>query len=138
MASDNDIVVNGGLTIPAGELVWRFGPSGGPGGQHANTANTRAELVFEIATSAVLSPHQRSTLEQVFGPRLRVVVDEARSQSRNRQLAADRLAERIQEALKPRKKRRPTKPSRGARERRLDAKRRQGRRKAERRNRYDD
>ena len=133
MARENDIEVNGRLTVPAHELTWRFGPSGGPGGQHANTANTRAELVFEITTSSVLSEGQRRMLEEAFGPRLRVVVDDARSQSRNREVAAERLALKLRQALVAKPKRRPTKPSRRAKQRRLDAKRRTGQRKAERR-----
>lgn len=133
MARDSDIEINGRLTIPANELTWRFGPSGGPGGQHANTANTRAELVFEISTSSVLSDGQRRMLEAEFGPRLRVVVDDARSQNRNREVAAERLALKLRQALVPKPKRRPTRPSRRAKQRRLDAKRRTGQRKAERR-----
>ena len=132
VATAGDIEVNTRLTIPAAELTWRFGPSGGPGGQHANTANTRAELVFEIGESEVLTTHQRDLLEQAFGQRLRVVADDARSQLRNRQTAADRLAEKIRQQLKPKTKRRPTKPSRGSTRRRLDAKKRQSRRKADR------
>lgn len=130
--------VNASLVIPAAELSWRFGPSGGPGGQHANTANTRAELVFEIAESAALSARQRDVLQNEFGPRLRIVVDEARSQTRNRQVAIERLKTRLAAALVPKPQRRPTKPTRGANRRRLEAKKRQSRRKAERRNRFDD
>lgn len=138
MPRPGDLEVNGQLTVPASELTWRFGPSGGPGGQHANTANTRAELVFEIATSPTLNPRQMTTLLDEFGPRLRVVVDEARSQTRNRDVAMERLASKLGEALKPKPKRRATKPSRRAKQRRLDAKRRHGQRKAERRNRNFD
>ncbi len=124
------LAVNRSLTIPAGELVWRFGPSGGPGGQHANTSNTRVELVFEIAESDVLDERQRRLFTETFGPRLRIVVDEHRSQLRNRALAAERLIERLNEALKPRVRRRATKPSRGSKERRLKAKREQSSKKA--------
>lgn len=109
--------------IPSDELVWRFGPSGGPGGQHANTANTRAEVVFEIETSESLSEETRAALTRVFGPRIRVVADETRSQTRNREIALRRLEEKVSAALKPKRKRRPTKPSRGAKERRLREKR---------------
>lgn len=133
-----DIRVNGSLSIPANELVWRFGPSGGPGGQHANTANTRAEVVFEISDSVVLTSSQRRILSDVFGPRLRVVVDEARSQTRNRVVARQRLADKLAVALKPKPKRRPTKPSRGSKERRLKAKKEQSQRKAQRRRPLDD
>jgi ribosome-associated protein len=138
MATDDALRVNTRLVIPAAELLWRFGPSGGPGGQHANTANTRAELVFEIATSPTLADHQRSMLERAFGPRLRVVVDETRSQSRNRELAMERMAERLGEALRPTRIRRPTRPSRGAKERRLEAKRRRSQAKKRRRSNWDE
>ena len=119
--------------VPEDELVWRFGPSGGPGGQHANTANTRAELVFEIETSESLTEDTRAKLTEVFGPRVRVVADETRSQSRNRDIALKRLEDKIAEALKPKRKRRPTKPSRGSKERRLKSKKRTTELKAQRR-----
>ncbi len=137
MNPPDSVKVNDRLSIPSSELQWKFGPSGGPGGQHANTANTRAELVFDIEASAVLTDEQRSRLVSSFGPRLRVVADDARSQTRNRQLAIDRLAERLRGALQPQRRRRPTKPSRGSRERRLEAKRQQSQRKAQRRKGYD-
>jgi ribosome-associated protein len=129
--------VNDHLAIPDAELIWRFGPSRGPGGQHANTANTRAEVVFEIATSAVLTDQQRKALEQEFGPRIRVAAEDTRSQARNRDIALERLAERAARALRPRKRRTATKPGRGAKERRLRAKRERSQRKAERSYRAD-
>ncbi len=101
MARDPDIHVSNSLTIPAEELVWRYSPSGGPGGQHANKSNTRVELIFEIAESAVLSDGQRIILAGSFGPRLRVVVDESRSQMRNRQVASERLASKLADASSP-------------------------------------
>jgi ribosome-associated protein len=121
------------LVIPESELVWRFGPSGGPGGQHANTANTRAELVFEIESSAVLDDAQRARLSERFGPRIRVACDDHRSQRRNREVAIDRLVERVRDGLRRPPTRRPTKPSRGAKERRLRAKRARSDTKARRR-----
>lgn len=121
------------LSIPEAELTWRFGPSGGPGGQHANTANTRAELVFEITTSDVLTDTQRQRLTDRYGPRIRVASDDHRSQLRNREVALERLVERLREGLKVQRKRRPTKPSRGAKERRLKAKRARSDTKAQRR-----
>lgn len=130
--------INSSLTIPEDELHWSFGPSGGPGGQHANTANTRAELVFEIEQSSSLTGRQREILVAEFGQRIRIAADESRSQRRNRDVALSRLAERLQRALKPKKKRRPTKPTRGAKERRLKAKRHQSERKAGRNYRGDD
>jgi len=131
------VKVSDQLTIPDAELVWRFGPSGGPGGQHANTANTRAELVFEITDSTVLNNLQRERLTHEFGPRIRVVADDSRSQARNRDVAITRMAERIEKALRPKRRRAPTKPSRGSKERRLRAKREQSQRKANRKYRAD-
>lgn len=127
------LAVNDRLVIPENELAWRFGPSGGPGGQHANTANTRAELVFELADSAVLTDHQRERLIERFGPRIRVACDDHRSQLRNREVAAERLVERVREGLVVKPKRRPTKPSRGSKERRLRAKKARSDTKAQRR-----
>lgn len=125
--------VTRGLAIPLEELEWRFGSSGGPGGQHANTANTRAEVTFSIATSPSLGPRQRTRLLQVFGPRLRVVASDERSQLRNRELALGRLAERLAAALKPVTPRRPTLPTAGSTERRLQQKRERANTKARRR-----
>ena len=138
MAIDGPLRVNASLSIPASELTWRFGPSGGPGGQHANTANTRAELVFEIGDAESLNAHQRDRLEREFGPRLRVVADDSRSQTRNREAALERMAERLAEALKPKRVRRPTRPGRGAKERRLKQKRHRSERKARRSKNWDD
>lgn len=138
MRKDPNLEVNNNLTIPADELIWRFSTSGGPGGQHANKAHTRAEVIYEIAESAVLSEGQRTLLVAAFGPRVRVVVDETRSQLRNRQVASERLASRLAEALKPKRVRRASKPGRGAKERRLRNKKQQSQRKASRRVNYDD
>ncbi len=132
-----DVVVNDRLVIPAAELVWRFSPSGGPGGQHANTSNTRAEVVFDIEASTVLTNAQRSQLMERFGPRLAISVDDTRSQTRNRQTALERMAARLADALRPSKKRRATKPGRGAKERRLKDKRQRSQLKAGRRQKHD-
>lgn len=124
------VPVSGRLVIPATELTWRFSPSGGPGGQHANTSNTRAEVTFDIAASAVLTEWQRRRLLDRLGPRVVVSADDTRSQLRNRGLALDRLAERLRDALKTSSTRRPTKPGRRAKERRVQAKRRRSQLKA--------
>jgi len=121
------------LVIPAAELEWRFSASGGPGGQHANTANTRVELTFDIARSGVLGPRQRARLLDKLGPALRIVVTDERSQARNRQLAAERLAERLDLALRVDRPRQPTLPTQASRERRLRAKQLRSARKLERR-----
>jgi ribosome-associated protein len=108
--------------IPVDELEWRFTGSGGPGGQHANTANTRVEVVFDIAGSPSLGPRQQARLLEALGPSVRVVAADSRSQARNRQLALDRLRSKLADALRIPKDRRPTKPTKAAKERRLEAK----------------
>jgi ribosome-associated protein len=110
--------------IPLDELEWRFSGSGGPGGQHANTANTRVELRFDVASSPSLGPRQRARLLERVGPTVRVVVADERSQLRNRQVALERLAAKLAAGLKVERARVPTKPSRAVREARLQDKRR--------------
>jgi ribosome-associated protein len=119
--------------IPLDELEWRFTASGGPGGQHANTANTRVEVRFDVAASPSLGPRQRARLLERLGPVVRVVAADERSQLRNRELALGRLRDRLAAALAVPKERRPTRPTRGSRERRLDAKRRRSELKRQRR-----
>jgi ribosome-associated protein len=121
------------LVIPLRELQWRFSRSGGPGGQHANTSDTRAEVRFDVASSPSLGPRQRARLRERFGDDVRVVASDARSQARNRELALQRLATRLRDALHVTPPRRPTRPSKAAAERRLQDKRRQAERKARRR-----
>lgn len=133
-----DLRVQQGLVIPADELVESFSRSGGPGGQHANKVSTRVEIRFDIAGSKVLGERQRERLVAAFGPEVRVVVDEERSQIRNRMIARERLAGRIRSALAPVKTRRPTRRTRGSQIRRLEAKRRRGQLKAQRRYRGED
>jgi ribosome-associated protein len=106
------------------ELDWRFSASGGPGGQHVNTANTRAEVRFDIAASPSLGPRQRARLLERLGPEVRVVASDERSQLRNRELALERLRARLAEALRMETPRRPTKATKASRERRLEDKRR--------------
>lgn len=131
-AMADDLIVNGRVTVPASELAWSFSPSGGPGGQHANKASTRVSLEFDIEHSRALSGADRARLLSKLGPTIRVVADDERSQQRNRSTARRRLAARLREALQPETKRRPTRPSRGSVNRRLDAKRRQKQRKQDR------
>jgi len=122
--------VDSGLTIPESELSWRFSRSSGPGGQGVNTADSRVELVWDVAGSAVLSAAQRERLLERLGGRLvdgklTIAASEQRAQLRNREAARARLADIVADALRPpAAPRRPTRPSRGARERRLDAKKR--------------
>ena len=109
--------------IPLSELEWRFTASGGPGGQHANRSNTKAEVRFDVAGSSSLGPRQRARLVEKLGPEVRVVASDERSQLRNRELALERLRARLAEALHIETPRRPTKPTKGAKERRLEDKR---------------
>lgn len=126
MTNENDLRV-GRYTIPGAELHWTFSTSGGPGGQHANKSATRAELRFDLASSDVFDPDVKERLldrlRSIGDGVLVISVDESRSQWRNRAIARRRLSELLTEALKPRKRRRPTKPSAAARRRRLEEKR---------------
>lgn len=124
--------VTANLTIGEEELLWRFGPSGGPGGQHANTANTRAEVRFDIAGSPSLSDAQRELLLQRLGPVVVAASSDERSQLRNRDIARERLRARLAGALAVQPPRRPTRPSAGSVRRRLEGKRRQSDRKRDR------
>lgn len=119
------LVVSRSCRIPLAELGWRFSASGGPGGQHANTANTRAEVRFDVANSPSLGPIQRARLLERLGPVVRVAAVDERSQLRNRQLALDRLAVRLADGLHVERTRRATRPTRSSREARVDSKRRQ-------------
>jgi ribosome-associated protein len=122
--------VNRSLTIPDDELTLTFVPSGGPGGQHANKAATRAELTWNVNTSRVLGPQQRARLANRLANRfdstgtLRLTSDRYRSQLRNRFDAEERLARLVADALRPEKPRIGTKPTRASTERRLEQKRR--------------
>ena len=112
------------LQIPDAEIELRASRSSGPGGQHANVTASRIEAVFDIERSSVLGEEQKRRLRARFGPRVTAVAQDARSQARNRALAVERLRERIAGALRPRKRRRPTRATAAARERRLASKRR--------------
>jgi ribosome-associated protein len=112
--------------IEAGELTWRTSRSGGPGGQHANTSDTRVEIRFDVATSASLGPRQKARILERLGPVVVAVAADSRSQARNRELARERLAAKLAAALRVDRPRRPTRPTKAARTRRLDAKRRRG------------
>ena len=121
------ITITEGFVIPEHELQWKFGPSGGPGGQHANRAHTRVELRWTIALSGGPNEHQRKRLFDQLGDPVLVVVSDERSQARNRELARGRLADRVKAALHEDRQRRPTRPTLGAKRRRLDDKRRRSR-----------
>jgi len=121
-----------GTVIPLDEVEVRASRSGGPGGQHANKTESRIEAVFDVRSSATLSESQKSRIAARLGPRITAVSQDSRGQSRNREMALERLRSRLADALRPVKKRRPTRPGRAARERRLDSKKRQSQRKQQR------
>jgi ribosome-associated protein len=125
--------VNATCVVRLDELEWRTTGSGGPGGQHANTSDTRVEVRFPIATSTSLAPRQKERLVERLGPVVRATAADSRSQTRNRELALERLRARLEAALRVDPPRRTTKPSKSAKQARLDAKRRQSARKQDRR-----
>jgi ribosome-associated protein len=125
--------VGHGVAIPLGEIELRASRSSGPGGQHANVTASRIEAVFDVSASRSLSDAQRARVMSRLGPRVTAVAQDARSQMRNRELALERLAARIERALAVPRPRRATAPSAAARERRLQAKRRRAARKRDRR-----
>jgi len=131
--ADDELHVSRGVRIPRSELSVRFTASGGPGGQHANKTATRVELAWDVANSPSLLPVQRERVLERIGPILRVVVDEERSQLRNRAIAEERFVARVAAALHVEAPRRKTKPSRGAKERRLQGKKQRSETKANRR-----
>ena len=130
--------IRGRLELPLAEIELRTSRSSGPGGQHANVTASRVEAVFDVRGSATLNATQRERLLARLGPRVVAVAQDARSQSRNRELALQRLAGRISEGLAVPRERRATKPSAASRERRLTAKRQAGERKRARRPPADD
>ncbi|MFQ5947958.1 MAG: alternative ribosome rescue aminoacyl-tRNA hydrolase ArfB [Acidimicrobiia bacterium] len=124
-----DLRVSDDLIIPDGELEWRFTTPGGPGGQHANRSATRAELSFDLGRTRAIDDELRERMLGKLGGRasggvVTIAVDESRSQWQNRQLARERLAEVLREAMRRPRIRRPTRPSAAVKQRRLERKRR--------------
>ena len=136
--SEEDLFINDKLTIAGWELNFSFSPSGGPGGQHANRAATRATLIFDVDNSPSLDERQRHRIQKRLRSRidqdglLQVSAQDTRSQHQNRELARERFQALLQKALKRRPRRRKTRPSRAANERRLEEKKRRGYRKRQR------
>jgi ribosome-associated protein len=126
LMTDESIRVMRSVSIPRSEVELRFSRSSGPGGQHAQKSDTRVEAVFDVEASASLSEAQKRRVLAKAGPIVRAVAQDERSQWRNRELAYERIAEALREALRVRRPRRATKPSKSAVERRLDEKRRRG------------
>jgi ribosome-associated protein len=121
------------LAIPLAEIELRASRSSGPGGQHANVTASRVEAVFDVRASSALDDAQRARLIERAGPIVTAVAQESRGQARNRELALERLAEKIAAGLVVPRRRRPTRPSRAARQRRLERKRQVSERKRARR-----
>jgi ribosome-associated protein len=121
------------LEIPLAEITLRASRSSGPGGQHANVTASRVEAIFDVLASTALSDEQRDRVIARAGPRLVAIAQDERSQTRNRELALARLAERLERALAVPRSRHKTRPSAAARTRRLEEKRRASQRKQQRR-----
>jgi len=112
------------VSLPRSEIDYRFSRSSGPGGQHAQKSDTRVEASFDVEASTALSEAQKRRVVAKAGPVLRAIAQDERSQWRNRELATERLVEALREALRVPRRRRPTKPTKASRERRLEQKRR--------------
>jgi ribosome-associated protein len=122
-----------GIVVPLDEIRLQTSRSSGPGGQHANVTASRVEASLDIAASRTFTEEQRERLIARLGPRVSAVAQDARGQARNRELALERLGEKLAQGLRVQRRRRPTRPSRAARERRLEQKRRTAERKRSRR-----
>ncbi len=134
VGGDDRLVVTDAVRIPRYELLESFSASGGPGGQHANKAATRVELTFHVETSSAFRHEvQRRRIIERLGAVVRVVVDDERSQVRNRRLAEQRLSDKLESALHVERTRRATKPTRGSQRRRLEGKARRSEVKQQRR-----
>ena len=112
------------VALPRSEIELRYSRSSGPGGQHAQKSETRVEAIFDVEASSALSEAQKRRVAAKAGTVLRAIAQDERSQARNRELATERVVEQLREALRVPRRRRPTKPTAGSRERRLESKRR--------------
>jgi len=118
------IRVSRSVSIPISEISFRYSRSSGPGGQHAQKSETRVEALFDVEASAALTDRQKHRVVRKAGPVLRAIAQDERSQARNRELALERVADALREALRVERRRVATKPSKAAVQRRLDEKRR--------------
>jgi ribosome-associated protein len=130
--------IRDGLSLPISEIEIRASRSSGPGGQHANVTASRIEAVFDVHESGTLNDQQKARISAKLGPRVTAVAQDARSQARNRELALQRLAERLNHALHVPRPRTKTRPTAASRRRRLDDKKRRGDTKRGRRRPSDD
>jgi ribosome-associated protein len=122
----DEIAIRPGVAIPLTEVELRTSRSSGPGGQHANVTASRVEAVFDVHASAALTDSQKARIAARHGPRVTAAAQDTRSQLRNRELALERLAERLAHALEVQRPRRKTRPTATARRKRVDSKRRRG------------
>lgn len=130
---DDPLRIRGNTAIPLREITIRASRSSGPGGQHANKTSSRIEAIFDVAASTSLTDEQKRRIVARTGPQVIAVAQDARSQTRNRELAVDRLARRLSGALAVTRPRQATRPTKASVTRRLSAKRRQADRKRDRR-----
>ena len=135
---DGSLSIRSRLTIPAEEIAIRVTTSGGPGGQHANRSLTRVVATFHVTESHVLSEDDKQRVSDTLGPVVRSSASRFRSQRQNRTAALEQLAEKLATALAPRTPRRATKPTKGAKIRRVDEKKARGRLKVQRRRPLED
>ena len=123
---EDPLPIGRGAAIPLAEIELRTSRSSGPGGQHANVTASRVEAVFDVDASRSLDDEQKRRISARLGPVVRTVAQDTRSQTRNRELALERIQARLESALTVPKKRRATKPTGASRRRRLETKRRRG------------
>jgi ribosome-associated protein len=131
--SGESIQVTRTVAIPVSEIELRFSRSSGPGGQHAQKTETRVEALFDVEASSGLTAAQKARVNRRAGPVIRAIAQDERSQTRNRELAIERVVAALRDALKVERRRRPTKPTAASRERRLQQKRRRSETKQRRR-----
>jgi ribosome-associated protein len=123
---EDPLLIGRGAAVPLSEIELRTSRSSGPGGQHANVTASRVEAVFDVDASRSLDEEQKRRISARLGPVVRTVAQDTRSQTRNRELALERMRARLESALIVPKQRRATKPTGASRRRRLEGKRRRG------------
>jgi ribosome-associated protein len=126
MAGSESIRVTRSVSLPRSEIVLRTSRSSGPGGQHAQRSETRVEAIFDVESSTALTDVQKRRVIAKAGPVIRAVAQDERSQLRNKELATERLVERLRDALRVERRRVATRPSAAARKRRLEEKKQRG------------